>query len=165
MDDNFGAVSVYGEGTIICASGYSFVDACNESEALDFYGRLYNWKAVGDVRGLCPSGWHVPTAEDFAAFGEPAVLGGLEWDAASLKSDHGWYYETSNGTNSTGFNAMAAGLRTDVFGDAGYSASFWSSTYGDGQPWYIGINHAQSEIQLEQAGSTLYGFSVRCIKD
>lgn len=25
------------------------------------YGRLYNWYAVNDERGLCPSGWHVPT--------------------------------------------------------------------------------------------------------
>ena len=29
--------------------------------ALNEYGRLYNWYAVDDARGLCPSGWHVPT--------------------------------------------------------------------------------------------------------
>ena len=29
------------------------------------YGRLYNWYAVDDARGLCPSGWHVPTDGEF----------------------------------------------------------------------------------------------------
>ena len=29
--------------------------------SLNQYGRLYNWYAVDDARGLCPSGWHVPT--------------------------------------------------------------------------------------------------------
>ena len=35
------------------------------SEYLNSYGRLYNWYAVDDARGLCPSGWHVPTDEEF----------------------------------------------------------------------------------------------------
>ena len=29
------------------------------------YGQLYNWYAVDDERGLCPSGWHVPSDEDW----------------------------------------------------------------------------------------------------
>jgi uncharacterized protein (TIGR02145 family) len=29
------------------------------------YGKLYNWYAVTDPRGLCPVGWHVPTGHDF----------------------------------------------------------------------------------------------------
>jgi len=29
------------------------------------YGKLYNWFAVNDIRGLCPSGWHVPTDKEW----------------------------------------------------------------------------------------------------
>ena len=153
-----GAVAVYGEGGNDCASGYSGSDACNDVWALAQYGRLYNWWAVGDTRALCPVGWHVPTAEEFGVFGIPIILGGIEWDASSLKSEQGWYFETSNGTNATGFNAMAAGLRTNSFDDSGYSGSFWSSTFGDGEPWRMNINHSLSEVEFGQAGSTLYGF-------
>ena len=37
----------------------------NNAFLADTYGRLYNWYAVDDVRGLCPSGWHVPTHDDW----------------------------------------------------------------------------------------------------
>ena len=29
------------------------------------YGKLYNWHAVNDSRGLAPEGWHVPTDEEW----------------------------------------------------------------------------------------------------
>ena len=29
------------------------------------YGKLYNWFAVNDSRGLAPSGWHVPTRDEW----------------------------------------------------------------------------------------------------
>ena len=32
---------------------------------LSAYGRLYNWYAVEDSRGLCPSGWHIPSDGEF----------------------------------------------------------------------------------------------------
>ena len=37
------------------------IDACDDAQSLAEYGRLYNWYAVDDARGLCPVGWHVPT--------------------------------------------------------------------------------------------------------
>ena len=45
MNTSSGAVAVYNE----------------DASFLETYGRLYNWYAVDDARGLCPSGWHVPT--------------------------------------------------------------------------------------------------------
>ena len=39
------------------------IHACDPAWSLNEYGRLYNWYAVDDTRGLCPSGWHVPTDE------------------------------------------------------------------------------------------------------
>ena len=48
-DTNLGAQAIYN----------------NDASNLADYGRLYNWYAVDDARGLCPSGWHVPTDEEF----------------------------------------------------------------------------------------------------
>jgi uncharacterized protein (TIGR02145 family) len=37
----------------------------NEPENGKKYGKLYNWYAVNDPRGLEPEGWHVPTNTEF----------------------------------------------------------------------------------------------------
>ena len=55
-----GAVAVYGEDDD-CVNWSPDIDACDPSQSLNEYGRLYNWYAVDDARGLCPNGWHVPT--------------------------------------------------------------------------------------------------------
>ena len=55
-----GAVAVYGEDAG-CDIYSPDIDACDPAQSLNEYGRLYSWYAVDDARGLCPSGWHVPT--------------------------------------------------------------------------------------------------------
>ena len=62
---NSGATAVYGEGSSTCYNDSPDIDACDEAQSLEEYGRLYNWYAVDDARGLCPSGWHVPTDEEW----------------------------------------------------------------------------------------------------
>jgi uncharacterized protein (TIGR02145 family) len=37
----------------------------NDSENGKKYGKLYNHFAVSDTRGLCPTGWHVPSDEEW----------------------------------------------------------------------------------------------------
>ena len=37
----------------------------NDAEKGKPYGRMYNWYAVNDPRGLCPKGWHIPTNEEW----------------------------------------------------------------------------------------------------
>ena len=56
-----GAVTVFGAGASDCTAYSPGGNGCDESWSLNEYGRLYNWHAVEDIRGLCPSGWHVPT--------------------------------------------------------------------------------------------------------
>jgi len=51
-----GAFAVYPHGDI---------DGINsENEMVEAYGRLYNWYAVDDARGLCPEGWSIPSYDD-----------------------------------------------------------------------------------------------------
>ena len=64
---NSGAVAVYGEDAG-CEDYSPDGDACDPSWSLNEYGRLYNWYAVDDARGLCPTGWHVPTDGEMDGF-------------------------------------------------------------------------------------------------
>jgi uncharacterized protein (TIGR02145 family) len=101
-----GAQAVYGE---------------KESNLLQ-YGRLYNGYAVDDPRGLCPSGWHVPSDAEWTALTD--ALGGGKVAGKKMKST-AW-----DGTNSSGFSALPGGARDGSLGyfyDDGYYGYWWSS--------------------------------------
>ncbi len=89
----------------------------------DTYGKLYNWHAVNDTRGLCPQGWHVPSDAEWKALettlGMPAnELNnvGYRGDAANvggkLKAvDQLWEPPNTGASNSSGFSALPGGHR------------------------------------------------------
>jgi len=64
------------------------------------YGRLYNWYVVNDSRGVCPTGWHVPTDLEWNTL--TTYLGGESVAGGKMKSTTGWY-NNGNGTNTSGF--------------------------------------------------------------
>lgn len=50
------------------------------------YGKLYNWYAVNDARGLAPAGWHIPTDQEWTV-----LENSLGDDAGKkMKSTSGW---------------------------------------------------------------------------
>ena len=111
---NSGAVAVYGEGTSDCTNESPLGDACDESWSIGEYGRLYNWFAVDDERGLCPSGWNIPSDGDWMtmeiALGmSEGEANGYDWrgldQGTQMKTDIGWYDE-GNGSNSSGFSEI-----------------------------------------------------------
>ena len=146
----------------------------NDASNLADYGRLYNWYAVDDARSLCPTGWHVPTDGEYMTL--EMALGMSEADANSTGwrgTDQGTQMKSSpsddpswDGTNTSGFSALAGGFRND-FGDfnyEGYSGCFWSSSPGGTYAWYrllysglTGVNRYYSNRR--------FGFSVRCVRD
>ena len=153
-----GAVTVYDEG------------GSNEGTNLATYGRLYNWYAVDDARGLCPSGWHVPTDGEFMTL--EMELGMSYTDANNTGSRRGTDEGTQMkdvsfpGTNTSGFSGLPGGYR-DYYGDftsLGYQGYFWSASANGTDAWqrklsdgYIGVNRWSSN-QWE-------GRSVRCVRD
>jgi len=157
-DTNLGAQAVYGEGSIYCEN-----EPCDEEVNLVDFGRLYNWFAVDDARGLCPNGWHVPSDGEYTEltdhFGGEAVAGD------QMKTDYGWFYD-GNGPNSSGFSALPGGWRTynGSFGDVGYSTSFWSSTPNLNQAWNRELSSYDANIYRSSV-SARNGYSVRCLKD
>ena len=168
-----GAVAVYGEDA--GCDGFSpDGDACDPSWSLNEYGRLYNWYAVDDERGLCPTGWHVPTDGEFMTL--EMELGMSESEATSLgwrgtdqgtqmKTTYGWY-DGGNGTNSSGFSGFPGGLRetSGYFYAAGFDGFWWSSSPSGSYGWYRYLTSDHSNVSRSN-DLLRYGFSVRCLKD
>ena len=129
------------------------------------YGKLYNWYAVNDSRGLCPTGWHVPTDAEWTTL--TTHLGGTSVAGGAMKSTTGWTSPNTGATNSSGFTALPGGIRVSNggFGDVGNDGNWWSSSVaGSGIAWsrYLYFNSAfvyrVNNIQRS-------GFSVRCARD
>jgi uncharacterized protein (TIGR02145 family) len=132
----------------------------NDSQNGKKYGKLYNWYAVNDPRGIAPEGWHVPTIAEFETL---AIT--VNQDGNALKAI-GQGLGNGVGTNKSNFSALLVGSRNDYghFDNSGSSTSFWSITESSG------INNAIS-WHLDDSGSYIslvgytkgYGFSIRCL--
>ncbi|WP_290949789.1 fibrobacter succinogenes major paralogous domain-containing protein [Fibrobacter sp.] len=167
------------------ASGYCYNDS---AEYCAKYGRLYDWATVMDsagiwstngkgcgydktcsptypVRGICPSGWHLPSKTEwetlFIAVGGSSVAGWV------LKSTSGWN-NSGNGSDAFGFSALPAGRRYDEgnYAIEGEGARIWSSTeQNNGGSVYDLCLYDDSNKAFLLNGDKEGGFSVRCIKD
>jgi len=151
-----GAMTVYGEGTSTVYSGSD-----DEVSNLADYGRLYNWYAVDDSRGLCPSGWHVPTDAEYITLTDD--LGGLAVAGDQMKSSTAW-----NGTNTSGFSGLAGGMRVTqgAFALEGINGRFWSAS-ATPNPYYAwGRTLYDGSPDVGRPSSPLgEGYSVRCVRD
>ena len=100
-------------------------DYDNDASNVATYGRLYNWYAATDAAELCPTGWHVPTDDEWTALETYLGANGHSGtEGAALKSTSGW--AGANGTDDFGFSALPGGSRYDtdgLFNDAGNSAA------------------------------------------
>ena len=142
------------------------------------YGKLYNWYAVTDPRGLAPTGYHVPSYTEFSHI---STLDCNDWNTditfgGKLKevgTTH-WISPNTGATNETGFTGLPGGDRgsglypSSGFEKLGTKGCFWLST-GNGS-WPISAfflyNDSQSAAGvLMQNASKDNGYSVRCIKD
>jgi uncharacterized protein (TIGR02145 family) len=141
----------------------------------DAHGALYNFWAVnsGD---LCPTGWHVPSDADFKVLESFLGVSGATIDnygwrgtnqGAQLKSTTGW--DTPNGTNTSGFNAVPGGYRyykTGTSNNLTTIAFYWTTTY-DAPPtraWDRQLLDSRNDVfrGVIPLGA---GKSVRCLKD
>ena len=136
----------------------------NDPKNGEKYGKLYNWHAVNDSRGLAPNGMHIPSFEEWTVLTN--FLGGIEKAGAKMKSKNGWFND-GNGTNSSGFSGFPGGGRNLLgnFYDIGKSGIWWTSTEST---WYYGsyirLHYEYGKVFRDGYGKS-YGFSVRCIKD
>jgi uncharacterized protein (TIGR02145 family) len=100
------------------------------------YGKLYNWYAVTDPRGLAPRGWHVPFRTEWQVMKSlvynmtPAgQIGGKMKSTGTIEAGTGlWYAPNTGATNLSGFTGLPGGLRqfNGVFGALGRACGWWS---------------------------------------
>ncbi|MGP8214281.1 MAG: fibrobacter succinogenes major paralogous domain-containing protein [Bacteroidia bacterium] len=123
------------------------------------YGKLYNWYAIHDKRGLAPQGWHIPTDDEWTTL--TGYLGGNKIAGKKMKSNNGW-----DGDNSSSFNALPAGCSfMGAFTGLGSNARFWSATdCGEGYARIRYLNAGTEQVN-QLNGCESDGFSVRCIHD
>jgi len=127
------------------------------------YGRLYNWYAVNDPRGLAPQGWHVPTYAEWITLTN--FLGGYLVAGGAMKSVTGWISPNTGATNSSGFTCLPGGQRSSVFGPEGYNAYFWSSSnYDNSNAWQFDLYFYDTGLGRGTIYS-YFGCSVRVVKD
>jgi uncharacterized protein (TIGR02145 family) len=138
----------------------------NENYNLLLYGKLYNWHAVKTGK-LCPTGWHVPTDEDWIELTD--TLGGLSVAGGKLKEVGTDYWNSPNGgaTNEVGFAAVPGGRRSffgkyDGIRKEGY---WWSATPSKSNSSIIRVLNRNDAIVKESNDSNRLGFSVRCLRD
>jgi len=162
-----GATAVYGEGSSTCVDNSPDIDACDEAQSLAAYGRLYNWYAVDDARGLCPAGWHVPTDGEWTALETYLGANGHSGaEGTALRSTSGWDFY-GNGTDVFGFSALPGGARYydyGAFDNAGGAGVWWSSSPDGGNAWLRNLNGYFPDI-LRHSYFPRTGFSVRCLRD
>lgn len=126
------------------------------------YGKLYNWFAVNDSRGLAPAGWSLPSASDWAQLA--AYLGGSNAAGSKLKSTSGWA-DGYIGTNESGFNGLPGGYRVanGKFLNLGTIGTWWTST--ESKPGTAVDHYLGQRGSLERSNNPKEaGESVRCIR-
>ena len=144
-------------------------DYDNDAGNVATYGRMYNWYAVDDSRGLCPSGWHVPTDGEWTELKDYITSQGFYGTVGTaLKSTSGWPGYNYQGTDDFGFSALPGGTRNfhGSFNNIGYYGFWWSSTltsYSDDRAWARYLYHTGPGIAMD-APKIATGYSVRCLK-
>ena len=150
--------------SVISTAAYCWYD--NDSTSYhNTYGVLYNWPAVNTGK-LCPTGWHVPTKDDFSELVE--YLGGAGLAGGLLKetgTTH-WNSPNTDAADTYDFTALGGGKRFDDgnFDMVKVEGNWWSSSnYSDITANYLYLifdfgNSFQAYTNKKQ------GMSVRCVK-
>jgi uncharacterized protein (TIGR02145 family) len=150
----------------------------------NIYGRLYNYYAVNDSRGLCPSGWHVPSHYEWTTlertvctsitcnndfpydYGTQGYRGTDEAGKLKETGTAHWTGPNTEATNCSGFLLLPGGVRDTAAGPGSFTeinvcTYLWSS---DG--WYRAMCYFSSMIsRFNHNSGRFHGLSVRCVMD
>lgn len=147
------------------------------------YGKLYNWHAIDDMRGIAPAGWHIPSETDWNILIQYLVANGYSTDnttnsgqiAKAMASTLAWNANDGVASignnlslnNKSGFSALPAGFRfpNGEFMHKGNFTFWWSNNYDfNAQVFVHGLSSINPTV-INSVKNKLYGFSIRCVKD
>ena len=162
----------------------------SDEEMVAAYGKLYNWYAVDEPRGLCPEGWRVPSDDDWMHLVDYLASQGFINHHAepygagnALKSCHQvnsplegcktpehprWNADfTHHGFDEFGFSALPGGDRwaDGRFTFIGGFGSWWSSSEQSSEDAWLRFISRNNGRMTTSYGSKNGGHSVRCIRD
>lgn len=130
------------------------------------YGRLYTWYTATDSRGVCPTGWHVPSNGEWTTL--ETFLGGGSVAGGKLKeigTSH-WNSPNTGATDYVGFSGLPGGWRDFSAFEKLDSLGYWWSTseFMSGFPLSRGLFYDRAELTVI-LGVGVLGNSIRCLKD
>lgn len=145
----------------------------NDPNNNKLYGKLYNWYAVKDPRGIAPVGWHIPSENEVLSMID--CLGGWQVAGGKMKSTINFWASPNLGANNySGFTSLPGGARNSTapgsntpsasFLLPGISADWWTSTT-NGTSAVAYTNSYQYTTCYTYLTAPTSGFSVRCVKD
>lgn len=180
-------IASFAELTAQTAAGPFYYSPVGKPDAY-VYGHWYNWKAVmhgeessrGKVQGICPDGWHVPSATewqqlaDYVASQKQFQCSGVPNHIASaLAAKKAWLEKPackcgvgkgSGSTDATGFSAMPRGYFMNQTYNVNRGAYFWTSTSrGYQYAQYFGLYRQPDLLQGDMNKEV--ALSVRCLRD
>ena len=141
----------------------------NDSTNYAKYGKLYNWYALNDPRGLAPKGWHIPSDAEWINLGTylggDALAGGKMKELGTLN----WLSPNEGATNESGFSGLPGGSRdfdSGMFPNVRLDGSWWSSSIitNSNNPIIRTLFYDASYLD-SWWGRKQNGYSVRCIRD
>jgi len=139
----------------------------NDSILGKIYGKLYNWYAVNDKRGLAPLGWHIASHEEWKEL--EFCLGGTNVAGGKLKEKEYWNYPNTGANNESGFCALPGGRVQpdgDFFDELGMTGYWWTANeFIPKSAWISLISFDDASLNTTYYWVKLFGFSVRCVKD
>ena len=131
------------------------------------YGYLYNWYALSDSRGICPTGWHVSTDSEWTTLSD--YLGGSSIAGEKLKEMGTVYWSSTSAgvTNPNGFSARGAGVRKEggLFDALNFNGLFWTATEASATLAWWRILQSNQTYAFRSGSDKFKGLSVRCLKD
>ena len=145
------------------------------------YGKLYNWYAINDSRGVCPIGWRVPSHNDFVVLTNFVATGGASGSSivntnnqlvagGKLKEIGTMHWQSPNtdATDIYDFNGLPSGWKDGtLFAGIGTHASYWTSTVYDLDntgAFRFTLYYNKADLARVWSPKT-FGLAVRCIKN
>lgn len=138
----------------------------NDDSRTQAFGFLYNFYAVTDPRNICPTGWHVPSLDEWEAMIN--AVGGIDVAGGMLKekgTSH-WSEPNTGASNGSGFSGIPAGIRDkSKYFDFTISGYYWTSTSKDDGFGQVQVLRYSAENVVSTQYPKTAGASVRCVQN